>query len=404
MSKASKRTRADTYTSGTTGQPKGVLRDVGGHAVALKWSMEHFYNVREGDTFWAASDIGWVVGHSYTIYAPLLHGCTSVMYEGKPIVPDAGVFWRVCEEYNVKALFAAPTAFRAIRKVDPELSLAKKYDLSGLQSIFLAGERADPETVTFFAESLQKPIVDHWWQTELGGPALGFQTECVGTRAGSAARALPGFDVHVLCRDSSHKLEDNELGDLAIRLPLPPGTFQTLYNADERCQSVYYSKHNGYYLTGDAGMRDKDGYFHVMARTDDVINCAGHRLSSGAIEEVLSSHEDVAECAVVGAACPEKTQVPVGLIVIRDGAEKSRETIEEEVIGLVRRDIGPVAAFKNALAVDALPKTRSGKILRGIMLKMANQEEYNVPGTIEDMSSVEHVHDVIRRRWVAQRV
>eukprot|EP00510_Aplanochytrium_minuta_P005726 CAMPEP_0184011094 /NCGR_PEP_ID=MMETSP0954-20121128/3620_1 /TAXON_ID=627963 /ORGANISM="Aplanochytrium sp, Strain PBS07" /LENGTH=579 /DNA_ID=CAMNT_0026290841 /DNA_START=315 /DNA_END=2054 /DNA_ORIENTATION=+ len=389
------------YTSGTTGAPKGVLRDTGGYAAMLSYSMKTFMQMEPGETYWAASDIGWVVGHSYIIYGPLLNGCSTIMYEGKPIgTPDAGVFWRIIEQYGVKSMFTAPTALRAIRRVDPGGDEMKKYDLKHLRALFVAGERGDPVTISFFHEQLGKPVIDNFWQTETGAPVAGFQLEEVGLRPGSAAAPTMGYHVEVLCEHTSKPLPRGKLGDLAIKLPLPPGAMKTIYNADQRFVDSYLSKHAGYYLTGDAGFIDNEGYIHIMARTDDVINCAGHRLSSGALEEVLISHPDVAECAVIGAKDEEKGQIPVGFIVLASNAQKAPEQIEAEVVDMVRRDIGPVAAFKLAFVVPGLPKTRSGKILRGIMHNIADEEEYRVPGTIEDMSVLENVEKTIRDRYL----
>jgi propionyl-CoA synthetase len=389
------------YTSGTTGQPKGVLRDSGGYAVALQNSMANFMNVRPGETYWAASDVGWVVGHSYIVYGPLLLGCTTVLFEGKPISPDAGVFWRIIQQYKVAAMFTAPTALRAIRKFDPALALYKNYDTTSLRTLFVAGERGDPDTVSFFSERMAIPVVDNFWQTELGWPCLGEQASDIGTRPGSAARPVPGYDMRIL-NEASEETATGTLGDVAIKLPLPPGTLQTLYQADARCVDAYFRRHQGYYNTGDAGFRDQDGYFHIMARIDDVINCAGHRLSSGAIEEVLISHPDVAECAVIGAFDPLKHQVPVGLIVLNNACTKPPAQVEREVVDLVRKDIGPVAFFKVALVVDSLPKTRSGKILRGILLKIADGKEYTVPGTIDDINVVHACQKVLEQRWCSK--
>jgi len=389
------------YTSGTTGQPKGIVRDTGGYAVALKWAMHNFMDLRPGETYFAASDIGWVVGQSFGVWSPLLARCTTVIYEGKPILPNAGVFWRIAEEYGVKSMFAAPTAMRAIRKADPDLDLMKGRDLAKLKCLFLAGERADPATVAFFARKLGKPIVDNYWSSELGWPALGYQKRDVGAKPGSASCSLPGFEVHVVHEEESIPLPHHHLGDIVIKIPLPPGTFQTLYNNDERCKKTYYDKHFGYFLTGDSGIVDPDGYFHVMSRTDDVINCAGHRLSSGAIEEVLSSNLNVVECAVIGAYDKEKGQVPVALFVMKDGVEEER--VVEELVAKVREDIGPVASFKHAFAVRMLPKTRSGKTLRAVLLQIADQKEIRVPGTIEDPAAVDHVKEILTKRWIAQK-
>ena len=393
------------YTSGTTGAPKGILRDSGGHATMLSYSMQNFMNVSAGDTFWAASDIGWVVGHSYIVYGPLLTGCRSVVYEGKPVgTPDAGAFWRVMEEYAVKSFFTAPTALRAIRKVDQEARELEKYDLKHLQAVFLAGERADPETVNFYAEKLKVPIVDNFWQTETGAPVAGYQTHEAGIKAGSVARPTPGFDVQILCEETSAKLGKNTLGDVCIKLPMPPGALKTIYNADERYVKSYLAKHPGYYLTGDAGLIDDDGYLSVLSRTDDVINVAGHRLATGALEEVIIQHPDVAECAVVGAFDAEKGQVPVAFLCLSDTAKLPAEQVEKDVIAMVRQDIGPVASFKIAFAVPQLPKTRSGKILRGIMQKMTDEKEYVAPGTIEDINVLDDIHATIRQRYLQKSV
>ncbi len=392
------------YTSGTTGQPKGVVRDTGGYATALKYAMRVVFGLEEGDVMWSASDLGWVVGHSFICYGPLLHGCTTVLFEGKPIVPDAGVFWRVAAEHKVNAMFTAPTAARAIRKKDPTLALAKQHDLSALRAVFLAGERADPSTVEFLAHGLRKPIVDNFWQTELGWPCLAMQTH--GTRPGSAGRPVPGWDLHVLDEESSRELGPDKLGDVCIKTPLPPGAMLTLHKADQRCRETYFTKHPGFYTCGDAGFKDSDadgGYFHIMARTDDVINTAGHRLSSGAIEEVIARHPDVAECAVVGPHDADKGNVPVAFLVLRDGARATPEQVEQRVVEMVRQDIGAIAAFRSAFAVAALPKTRSGKILRGVMLKMCDGLPYAVPGTVEDLTAVEHVERVIKQRWSPAR-
>jgi propionyl-CoA synthetase len=374
------------YTSGTTGQPKGVVRDTGGSIVALKWSMRFIYGMAPGEVFWAASDVGWVVGHSYIVYGPLFNGNTSVLYEGKPVgTPDAGAFWRVIEEYDVRVLFTAPTAFRAIRKQDPQGELLRSYDVSSLRALFLAGERCDPDTLHWAQAQLQVPVIDHWWQTETGWPIC---SNCLGDEIlpivpGSPARAVPGYEVVVL-DDNGEAVGDDSIGALAIRSPLPPGTFVTLWNADERFEQAYFSRYPGYYETGDAGYIDENGYVFVMARTDDVINVAGHRLSTGALEEVLATHPDVAECAVIGVKDTLKGQLPLGLLVLSDGVDRDDEEIIREVIDAVRESIGPVAAFKRCHIVARLPKTRSGKILRATMRSIADHQPYKVPATIDD--------------------
>jgi propionyl-CoA synthetase len=374
------------YTSGTTGQPKGIVRDAGGHAVALAWSMPNIYAVEPGEVFWAASDIGWVVGHSYIVYAPLLHGCTTVLYEGKPVgTPDAGAFWRVVSEHGVETLFTAPTAFRAIRQQDPEGEHIGRYDLSGFRALFLAGERCDPETLRWAKRKLGVPVVDHWWQTETGWPIV---ANCLGieplpVKAGSPTRPVPGWDVCVLDEDA-REAGAGEIGALVVKLPMPPGASPTLWNAQERFRQAYLTTFPGYYQTADAGFLDEDGYVFVMARADDIIKVAAHRLSTGAIEEVLASHDDVAECAVLGVADPIKGQVPLGLVVLKAGVERPHEEIVGELVRLVRERIGPVAVFKTAAIVKRLPKTRSGKILRGTMRSIADGEEYGVPATIDD--------------------
>ncbi len=364
------------YTSGTTGQPKGVVRDTGGGIVSLKWSMSHIYGAKPGDVYWAASDVGWIVGHSYIVYAPLFNGNTTVIYEGKPVgTPDAGAFWRVISEYNVKILFTAPTAFRVIKKEDPSGDFIDQYDLSGFESLFLAGERCDPDTLDWATKKLGIPVIDHWWQTETGWPIC---SNCLGVEMlpivpGSPARPVPGYDVQVL-RDDGSTASADEIGALVIKSPLPPGTFINLWNADDRFIESYFSKFPGYYETGDAGYIDDNGYVFVMSRTDDVINVAGHRLSTGAIEEVLAAHADVAECAVIGVADEMKGQLPLGLLILNNGVERSNDSIIQEAVQKVRDEIGPVAAFRHCAVVQRLPKTRSGKILRGTMrvLQMEN--------------------------------
>jgi len=374
------------YTSGTTGAPKGVVRDNGGHLVGLKWSMKNVYGVDPGEVYWAASDVGWVVGHSYIVYAPLFHGCTSVMFEGKPVgTPDAGVFWRVIAEHKVSTMFTAPTAFRAIKREDPNGKLIGQYDLSNFRTLFLAGERTDPDTLHWAEDQLKVPVIDHWWQTETGW-AMG--ANCIGIemlpiKAGSPTRPVPGYNIQILGTDG-HPLPARGMGAICVKLPLPPSGFPTLWNAEKRYISSYMANYPGYYETGDAGYMDEDGYIFVMARTDDVINVAGHRLSTGAIEEVLASHQDVAECAVIGVHDQLKGQLPLGFLVLKAGVNRPHEDIVTEAVKLVRQEIGPVAAFKTATVVDRLPKTRSGKILRGTMQKIADSETYKMPATIDD--------------------
>jgi propionyl-CoA synthetase len=392
------------YTSGTTGMPKGVVRDNGGHAVALKWSLRHIYGMQPGDVFWAASDIGWVVGHSYIVYAPLLLGCTTVLYEGKPVgTPDAGAFWRVISEHRVNALFTAPTAMRAIKREDSAGERARDFDLSCLRTLFLAGERADPDTVAWCERALQVPVIDHWWQTETGWPIA---ANCMGlsplpVKRGSPTKPVPGYDVRVLDEDG-RELGPGETGHIVIKLPLPPGCLTTLWQNDAGFERAYLERFPGYYQTADAGHVDEDGYLWIMARTDDVINVAGHRLSTGAIEEVLASHSDVAECAVIGADDPLKGQLPVGLLVLNAEVERDPEAIVAEVVALVRERIGPVAAFKQACVVARLPKTRSGKILRSTMRKIAGSETYRTPPTIEDPAALEEVRAALRTLGYAQ--
>jgi len=381
------------YTSGTTGQPKGVVRDTGGCVVSLKWSMEAIYNAQPGEVFWAASDIGWVVGHSYIIYGPLFHGCTTVMYEGKPVgTPDAGAFWRVIEEHKVKTFFTAPTAFRAIKKEDPTGELIKNYDLSSFETLFLAGERCDPDTLIWAQDKLQRPVIDHWWQTELGWPGC---SNCMGleampVKAGSPTVPVPGYFLEVL-DDNGKPSKPGDIGSLVMKLPLPPGTFPNLWNAPDRYQSSYFNRFPGYYETGDAGYIDEDGYAFVMARTDDVINVAGHRLSTGAMEEVLAGHPDVAECAVLGVDDELKGQLPLGLVILNTGCDRTNEDITAELIKRVREHIGPVAAFKSVGVVARLPKTRSGKILRATMRSIANRTDWKMPATIEDATVLDEV-------------
>ncbi|MFL6013521.1 MAG: propionyl-CoA synthetase [Gaiellaceae bacterium] len=386
------------YTSGTTGLPKGIVRDNGGHAVALAWSMKNVYDVEPGDVYWAASDVGWVVGHSYIVYAPLLHGCTTVLYEGKPVgTPDAGAYWRVIEEHGVSTLFTAPTAFRAIRQQDPQGELLAGYDLSRLRTLFLAGERCDPETLRWAEEKLGVPVIDHWWQTETGWSIV---ANCLGierlpVKPGSPTRAVPGWDLRVLDREGG-EVDAGETGALVVKLPMPPGASPTLWNADARFREAYLSTYPGFYETADAGYIDEDGYVHVMARTDDIINVAGHRLSTGAMEEVLAEHPDVAECAVIGVADELKGQLPVGFLVLKAGVDRAHSDIGLEAVRLVRERIGPVAAFKTAIVVERLPKTRSGKILRGTMRRIADGEEYRMPATIDDPAILDEIHVALR--------
>jgi len=374
------------YTSGTTGIPKGVVRDNGGHLVALKWSMKAIYDVEPGDVYWAASDVGWVVGHSYIVYGPLFHGCTTILYEGKPVgTPDPGAFWRVISEHRVRVLFTAPTAFRAIRRDDPEGEHLKRYDLDCLQSLFLAGERCDPATLQWAEQQLGVPVVDHWWQTETGWPicANPLGIEQLPVKPGSASVPAPGYDVRVLDAESK-EVATGDIGSIVVKLPLPPGCLPTLWQNDDGYRNSYLDAFPGYYLTADAGYIDEDGYVWIMSRTDDIINVAGHRLSTGALEEVLAAHPDVAECAVLGVADALKGEVPLGAVVLKTGVERSAETIVPELVQSVRDRIGPVASFKVAAVVERLPKTRSGKILRGTMKKIADGEQYRMPATIDD--------------------
>ena len=390
------------YTSGTTGQPKGVVRDNGGHMVMLHWSMENEFGMRPGEVFWAASDVGWVVGHSYIVYAPLLAGCTTVMYEGKPIgTPDAGAFWRVIAEHGVAALFTAPTAFRAIKGQDPQASFLPKYDLSKFRTLFLAGERADPETIKWAERHLGVPVIDHWWQTETGAPithnpvGLGL----LPVKHGSPGVPMPGYDIRIL-NDAGHEVPNGTLGNVVVKLPLPPACLPTLWNADKRFRQAYLDEFPGYYKTADAGILDEDGYLFVMARTDDIINVAGHRLSTGAMEEVLAEHPDVAECAVVGVADELKGQVPLGFVVLNAGVSRDTAAVEKEAIALVRERIGPVAAFKTVVTIKRLPKTRSGKVLRGTMQKIADKEEWKMPATIDDPAILDEIGAVLHARGI----
>ncbi|OXM48288.1 propionyl-CoA synthetase [Amycolatopsis thailandensis] len=386
------------YTSGTTGKPKGVVRDTGGHAVALAWSMSAIYDVRPGDVWWTASDVGWVVGHSYIVYAPLLIGATSVMYEGKPVgTPDAGAFWRVIADHGVKALFTAPTALRAIKKVDPDATEIEKYQLSEFQTLFMAGERLDPETYHWAHEKLGVPVIDHWWQTETGWPIAANPRglEPMPVKPGSATKPVPGWNVRILDQ-AGDPLPAGREGAIAIKLPLPPGSLPTLWQDDERYREAYLSRYDGHYLTGDSGYVDEDGYLFVMGRTDDVINVAGHRLSTGSMEAVLASHAAVAECAVIGVRDQLKGQLPRGFVVLKSGVDADAETLKAELVALVRRDIGPVAAFRDVSIVDALPKTRSGKILRKTMRGIADGRDEPVPSTIEDASVLDALKAVLR--------
>jgi propionyl-CoA synthetase len=388
------------YTSGTTGRPKGIVRDNGGHAVALATTMSMVYGVGAGDVFWAASDVGWVVGHSYIVYGPLLAGCTTIVYEGKPVgTPDAGAFWRVCAEHRVKALFTAPTAIRAIKRDDADGTLLRKYDLSRLEALFLAGERCDPDTVVWAERLLGKPVIDHWWQTETGwaitGNFRGFGLFPV--KPGSGGKPSPGFDVRVL-DEASRPVPAGTIGDLAVKLPLPPSCLPTLWHNDQGFRDAYLTQHPGYYTTSDAGMIDEEGYVSVMSRTDDIINVAGHRLSTGAMEEVLAAHQDVAECAVVGVRDALKGQVPLGLVVLKAGVTKPEATLVAELVAMVRDRIGPVAAFKEARVVPRLPKTRSGKVLRATIRKIADGQDYAVPPTIDDPASLEEISALVSPR------
>jgi propionyl-CoA synthetase len=386
------------YTSGTTAEPKGIVRDNGGHAVALKWSMKNVYGVEPGETYWAASDVGWVVGHSYIVYAPLMHGGTTVLYEGKPVgTPDPGAFWRVISEHGVSVMFTAPTAFRAIRQQDPDANHIKRYELSKFRALFLAGERLDPATLSWAEEHLKVPVIDHWWQTET---AWAIAANCVGIEQlpvvpGSPTRPAPGWNLQALDGDG-RQVKPGQTGALVVKLPMPPGASPTLWNADQRFREVYLSTFPGYYETKDAGFLDENGYVFVMARTDDIINVAGHRLSTGAMEEVIASHQNVAECAVIGPHDRLKGQLPVGLIVLKAGVERPHEEIVAEIVQLVRDRIGAVAAFKTAIVVDRLPKTRSGKVLRGTMRKIADRESYATPATIDDPAILGEIGTALR--------
>lgn len=386
------------YTSGTTGEPKGVVRDNGGHIVALKWTMKNIYGVQPGEVYWAASDVGWVVGHSYIVYAPLFNGNTTVLYEGKPVgTPDAGAFWRVISQHKVSVMFTAPTAFRAIKKEDPDGEFIKKYDLSAFRSLFLAGERSDPDTLKWAEHHLGVPVIDHWWQTETGWSIC---ANCVGieqlpVKHGSPTKPVPGMDVRVVDAEN-REVKTGDVGALVIKLPLPPGTFPTLWNADKRFIDSYLAEFPGYYKTADAGYVDEDGYVYVMSRTDDIINVAGHRLSTGGMEEVLAAHPDVAECAVIGVSDELKGQLPLGFLVLKAGVDRDHTDITQETVKMVRQQIGPVAAFKTATVVNRLPKTRSGKILRGTMQKIADGQEYKIPATIDDPAVLDEIAVALR--------
>jgi propionyl-CoA synthetase len=392
------------YTSGTTGVPKGVVRPTGGHLVVLKWSMKNIYGVDPGEVYWAASDVGWVVGHSYIVYAPLFHGCTTILYEGKPVgTPDAGAFWRVISQHKVSCMFTAPTAMRAIKKEDPNGKLLAKYDMSHFKAQFLAGERCDPDTLAWTEEMLKVPVIDHWWQTETGWPIA---SNCLGievlpVKPGSPTTAVPGWNIQVLdpaCRP----VAAGEIGAISIKLPLPPGALPTLWRNDDRYVQSYMSEYPGYYQTGDAGIIDGDGYLHVMSRTDDIINVAGHRLSTGGMEQVLASHPDVAECAVLGVADALKGQVPLGFLVLKDGVNKAHDEIVADVVRMVRQEIGPVAAFRQATVVKRLPKTRSGKILRGTIQSIADSQDYQMPATIDDPAILGEITEALKRLGYAR--
>ncbi len=390
------------YTSGTTGQPKGVVRDNGGHMVALKWSMDAMYGVKPGEVYWAASDVGWVVGHSYIVYAPLLHGCTTILFEGKPVgTPDPGTFWRVISEHKAVTLFTAPTAFRAIKKEDPKAEYLKKYDLSHFRTLFLAGERADPDTIMWAENILKVPVIDHWWQTETGWTIAGNPVGlgALPVKLGSPAVPMPGYDIQVL-DEGGKEVPRGTLGAICVKLPLPPSCLPTLWNADERFRKSYLSHFPGYYETADAGYMDEDGYLYIMARTDDIINVAGHRLSTGGMEEVLASHPDVAECAVVGIADNLKGQIPIGFVVLKSGVNKKPEEVEAECVKLVRDKIGAVAALRHVMAVARLPKTRSGKILRGTVRSIADGADWKMPATIDDPKILDELTEAMKARGI----
>jgi propionyl-CoA synthetase len=393
------------YTSGTTGTPKGIVRDNGGHAVALRWSFENIYDVKPGEVYWSASDVGWVVGHSYIIYGPLLTGCTTIIFEGKPVgTPDPGAFWRVISEHGVKVLFTAPTAFRAIKRDDPEGDYLKKYDLSGFKYLFLAGERLDSDTYHWASKMLDRPVIDHWWQTETGWPIT---ANCMGIEAfpvkpGSSTKPVPGYDVQILDNDGN-PVEAGKEGLVTVKLPLPPGTLPTLWQAEQRFLEAYVNPFPGYYFTSDGGYIDKDGYVFVMGRVDDVINVAGHRLSTGEMEEIVATHKDVAECAVFGVEDELKGQVPIGLAVLKSGAEREEGELQQELVKMIREEIGAIACFKQAAIVKQLPKTRSGKILRGTMRKIADGQEYSTPSTIDDPATLGVVEEALKRIGYAKK-
>ena len=390
------------YTSGTTGIPKGVVRDNGGHAVAMMWTMKYLYGIEPGEVFWAASDVGWVVGHSYILYGQLLYGATTVVYEGKPIgTPDAGAFWRMIEEYKISALFTAPTAFRAVRKEDPNAELLKKYNVKSMRTLFLAGERADPDTVAWAEKILGVPVIDHWWQTETGWAIAGNPVGlgALPVKHGSPTVAMPGYDVQIV-DEACHPVPAGKMGSIVVKLPLPPGNLPTLWQQDARMKESYLTDFPGFYKTADAGFVDEDGYLYIMGRTDDIINVAGHRLSTGGMEEVLASHPDVAECAVIGVKDELKGEQPCGFIVLKSGVSRSPLEIEQEIVKLVRDKIGPVAAFKIALTVNRLPKTRSGKILRGTMKKIADHDPWTMPATIDDPSIMDEIMAALENKGV----
>ncbi len=390
------------YTSGTTGRPKGVVRDNGGHLVALKWSMQNLYGVNPGEVWWSASDVGWVVGHSYIVYAPLFHGCTTILYEGKPIgTPDAGAFWRVIAEHGAVALFTAPTAFRAIKKEDPQAKLLAQYDLTKFRTLFLAGERADPDTVKWAEDILKVPVIDHWWQTETGWAIAGNPVGLgqLPVKHGSPTVAMPGYDVRIV-DEGCHEVPRNRMGSIVIKLPLPPACLPSLWQQDDRMRDSYLAEFPGYYKTADAGFKDDDGYLYVMGRTDDIINVAGHRLSTGGMEEVLASHPDVAECAVIGIKDELKGEAPCGFIVLKSGVNRPPNDIEREIVALVREKIGPVAAFKIAITIARLPKTRSGKILRGTMKKIADGDHWTMPATIDDPACLDEIGSALKGHGV----
>jgi propionyl-CoA synthetase len=387
------------YTSGTTGKPKGVVRDNGGHAVALAWSMKNIYNVDPGETYWAASDVGWVVGHSYIVYGPLLHGCTTVLYEGKPVgTPDPGAFWRVIADHDVSTLFTAPTAFRAIKREDPNADHLRKYELAEFRALFLAGERCDPDTLHWAEDKLRVPVIDHWWQTETGWPIVAnpLGIERLPVKPGSPTVPVPGWDVRVLDQ-SGGEVAPGTIGAIVVRLPLPPGALPTLWNNDQGFIDSYLSEYPGYYITSDAGFKDEDGYVSIMSRIDDIINVAGHRLSTGGMEEVLAGHPDVAECAVIGVADELKGQVPIGFFVLKSGVDRDPAEVSTELVARVREQIGPVASFKKVTIVDRLPKTRSGKVLRGTMRSIADGTPWSMPATIDDPAILDEIGDRLER-------